>query len=87
MVKIWNQSLWCKILEIGVILTLGVAIAFPKEKTLAQNTTSTPPKQFPIPERPPQLPIPTPQPLPQPPLEISPPNLPQTYASSRHEQI
>lgn len=77
MVKICSQSLWCKILEVGVILTLGTTIVFPTEKTLAQNTTPLP-NQPPIPERPRQPPLPIPQPLPQPPLEIPPPTLPGT---------
>jgi hemolysin activation/secretion protein len=82
MVKIWSQSLWSQILEVGVILTLGVTLVFPTEKVLAQNATPNPPKQLPIPQRPPQTPLPTPQPTPQPPLEIPPPNLPGTEGRS-----
>ncbi len=83
MVKIWSHSLWYQILEVGVILTLGITIALPTEKTLAQNTTPTPTNQIPIPEpspEPPRQPSIVPSLIPekprQPPLPVPQP-LPQ----------
>ncbi len=76
MVKIWVQSLWCQVLELGVILALGTFSTFSPDRALAQSTVPInppPPQANPIPPRRPEQPVPVPQPLPESPLDVPPP--------------
>jgi hemolysin activation/secretion protein len=75
MVKTWVQPLWCQLLKLGVILTLGTFSTLCPKGALAQNPNPVPPNPI-TPQRP-ERPIPVPQPIPESPLEPPSPTAPK----------